>query len=379
VQHGVQNNTHVLDAEFLTLAERLRDSGYRTAAFVSADAPLGGNIGQGFEKWDQPQPGDRQGPAGKLYRPAGETIDRAVRWIQEAVTSEDKLFLWVHLYDPHKPMNPPPEYHETIAAQIEASGREQHVQFLQQRDIPARDPEIYGAVVDYDSEILYADSELARLYRAMEAFGINRQGLWLLTSDHGQGLGAHGWFGHSVQVYNAQLHVPLVFWFTGGRVPARRIDDRVVELVDLAPTVLELLGEESFAQIMPLRGESLVPSLRGIKPQHPKRFAYAERSRYVDPNPNRLKKGNYESGSRYAYQDLDYKYLLFTEGPDELYDLAADPYELDNLVDDPTHAADAEQMRDLLTAMLAEATSNRPVQSVSEDEIERLKALGYIQ
>ncbi len=379
VQHGVQNNTQVLDQEFETLAEMLRDQGYRTAAFISADAPLGGNVGQGFEHWDQPQPGDRQGPAGKLYRPAGETVDRAIDWLRSTASPDEKLFLWVHVYDPHKPMNPPTEHRRDVVQLIEMLGRQQHVDTLLARGVPAAEPEDYELVVEYDAEIRYADTELQRLYRSMDVTGLNDTGLWIVTSDHGQGLGAHDWFGHSVHIYNAQLHVPLVFRFTEGTVPALDIHDQVVELVDILPTVAALVEGAEARQIMPIRGRSLAPMLRGESPRQSKFFAYAERSRYANPNPNRLTKGNYEPGSRYAYQDLQYKYLLFTEGPDELYHLSSDPYEIHDLIEDPEHAAYSVQIRDLLAAMLEEATTNRLVGTVSEEEMERLRALGYIQ
>ncbi len=378
VQHGVQNNIDVLDHKFETLAEMLRGQGYRTAAFVSADAPLGGNVGQGFEHWDQPQLDDRQPPT-SLYRSAGATVGRAIDWLQSNVSPDEKLFLWVHVYDPHRPMNPPPEHRREVERLIRALGRQRHVETLLAQDIPADDPRGYDRVVDYDAEIRYADTELQRLYRSMDAAGLNGDGLWIVTADHGQGLGAHGRFGHSLQIYNAQLHVPLVFWFTEGTVPARDIGDQVVELVDILPTIADLVEGAEVRQIGPIRGRSLLPFLRGESPRQSKHFAYAERSRYVNPSPARLAKPNHEPGSRYAYQDLEYMYLLFTEGPDELYHLSSDPYEIDNVIDDPAHAEHGAQLRELLIAMLEETTTDRTVGTVSEEEIERLRALGYIQ
>ncbi|MFW6198649.1 MAG: sulfatase [Acidobacteriota bacterium] len=376
MQHGVLNNGLVLDTEFNTLAEMMRDAGFHTAGFVSTDVPLEGNVNQGFDVWDadplQKGEGER-----KLYRPAEETVQLALDHVAELDPSE-RLFLWVHLYDPHKPMQPPEPYQRRVDQMIERYGAEQYRELLESRDIPTH-PASLEIVRDYDAEILYVDSQLERLYAGLQERGLNADSVWVITSDHGQGLGAHDWFGHSKQIYNAQLHVPLIVHFPGLTAAGRVVDDRVAEHVDIPQTITELAGVEIGTQVAPMQGQSLVPHLRGERPRSPKRFAFAERSRYVDAGPNRQEKGNYEEGARYALQDLEFKYILFTEGEDEFYDLRVDPYELVNLIDSEEHADDRDQMLAVLVQMLEELASERQAEAVSEEDMERLRALGYIQ
>lgn len=377
LEHGVLKNGHVLSDDFLTMAEMMRQAGYRTAGFVSTDVPLGGNVGQGFDHWDLPQ---WTGPGAKpsLYRPATETVDRAIAWLDAEAEPNERLFVWVHLYDPHNPLQPPDDHRAIVDAEA-LRIRDQHKKLLLARDIPARGPQSYDKVVRYDGEIRYADHELARFERHLEDRGLNRDALWIVTSDHGQGLGAHDWFGHSVQIYNAQLHVPLVFRFTDGSVPAREIDQALVQHVDVLPTLAEIVGGDLSGQPSPIRGRSLTPLLRGETVARSRAVAFAQRSEYASPTRDRKQKNNYEPGSRYALQSLDYKYLLFTEGPDEFYDLRVDPYELDNLIDSPELAETSKRFAAEIKALVESSANDREVASVSDEEVERLRDLGYIQ
>lgn len=374
MQHGVESNGLVLDLEFQTMAEMMADAGYRTAAFVSTDAPLGGNVNQGFEHWDQFTAPDEPGQRSQ-YRPAEETVDAALSWL-EGFDPEEKLFLWVHVYDPHRPMQPPQERREAVQAMIAGIGEEVYDAMLTERGIPVERSRVYDEVVDYNAEVLYADAQIGRLFQTMDQAGLNRRAMWIITGDHGQGLGAHDWFGHSVQIYNAQLHVPLLFWFSEVRQP--REVTRVVEHVDVLPTLAELTGAR-VEQVMPIQGRSLIADLEGGRDMDAKWFAFAERSRYADATERRQERGNYEPGSRYALQDARFKYQLFTEGADEFYDLEADPYEMVNLIESEEFAVDRDQMLEVLVDLIANLPRGQAAEGVSPEEIERLRALGYIQ
>jgi arylsulfatase A-like enzyme len=154
--------------------------------------------------------------------------------------------------------------------------------------------------------------------------------------------------------------------------------NEIVEHVDLLPTVAELVGA-TIEQITPIQGRSLVPYLNGGRLSDPKQYAFAERSRYAEANERQRKRANYESGSRHALQDLRFKYQLFTEGRDEFYDLEADPNELNNLIDAAEHAKDREPMLEELLELIQTLPRGPEAQAVSLEEIERLRALGYIQ
>lgn len=376
IQHGVRNNGLVLDAEFDTLAEMMAAAGYTTAAFVSTDAPLGGQVNQGFETWDQHSNDRGEEGSRRLYRSATETIDRAIDWVRQRSAGE-RFFLWVHVYDPHKPLQPPADAAADMEERVARLGEQAYRDLHLSRGIPADDDVARNDIAAYDAEIRYADGQLNRLFESMGAAGLHDGALWVVTSDHGQGLGAHDWFGHSKQIYNAQLWVPLVFWFGDDRTP-RVVQDRVVEHVDLVPTLAEIVGFEP-AQLMPTQGQTLVPYLAGERPRDPKWFAFSERSRYVDASPRRQTRGNYEPGGRYTLQDVEYKYMLFTEGEDEFYDLRSDPYELVNLIAEEEYAERRDQLRDVLAQMIASLPTDREAATVSPEDIERLRALGYIQ
>ena len=373
MQHGVVRNGLVLDEAFQTLAEMLSGAGYRTAAFVSVDVPLSGNLNQGFATWDQFQL-DKEAGRKSQYRPAAETVDAALAWLDTTDPSE-KVFLWIHVYDPHRPMTPPQEHMDRVLQMIDEIGVEEYDAVLKGRGIPT-DGSSYAEVLEYDAEVLYADAEIGRLFNHMQETGLGEDAMWIITGDHGQGLGAHEWFGHSKQIYNAQLHVPLLLWFSDVRQPIEVM--QIVEHVDLLPTVAELVGVTT-EQIMPVQGRSLVPYLNGGHPSDPKRFTFAERSRYAEASKRRREKGNYEPGSRYALQDLRFKYQLFTEGEDEFYDLEADPYEMNNLIGAVEFANDREPMLEVLRELIRSLPTGREAEAVSPEEIERLRALGYIQ
>lgn len=377
LQHGVLNNGLVLDEELVTLAELFRDAGYRTAAFVSTDAPLGGNVNQGFEVWNQYHAADDAEGGKKQYRQAEHTVNRALEWAGQ-VDPDEPFFLWVHVYDPHRPIQPPEDDVARVREMIQAYGEEAYRSELVRRSVPADRPGGFEDAVLYDAEIHYADGQLGRLHAGLGELGLLERSLWVVTADHGQGLGAHDWYGHSKQIYNAQVHVPLLFWSSEQRV-GREIGDRLVEHVDLLPTLAELARFEP-QQILPIQGRSLAPVLRGEVAARDRRpFAFSERSRYVDAGPQQQERGNYEEGSRYALQDLQLKYILFTEGEDELYDLRADPYEMHDLIASAEHAEASDQMREALAQLIATLPSGRQAESVSAEEIARLRALGYIQ
>jgi arylsulfatase A-like enzyme len=354
-------------------------AGYRTAAFTSADAPLGGNLGQGFQEWNEPQ-GEysRAQSGGAAYRPAGRTVDAAIEWLGAEVEPEDSMFLWVHVYDAHKPLIPPAAHRQQVDEMVAVVGTAAHEAHLTAQGIPARGGRLDEQVLDYDAEILYADTELQRLFDFMAAEGLQEDTVWIVFGDHGQGLGSHGRFGHSVHIYNAQLHVPLVFWSSDGSFGPRRVDDAIVELTDVFPTVMDMLNLGALEQVMPPQGQSLWPYLRGDVPSRRRQLAFSERSRYSG-RPARQQKDNYEAGSRYSYQDLDYKYLLFTEGPDEFYDLRADPTEMVDLIDSEEHAEIRDLFRDRLVELVASTESGATPGSVSQEAIEQLRALGYVQ
>ena len=210
-RHGVRmNGLHRLAAGTPTLATLLSRAGYHTAAFVGAyvlDPRFG--LGAGFDTYDAEIP-RRDDIAGELEaeRRGGVVADRAIAWLN-AQQADAPLFLWVHLYDPHAPYDPPAPWLERAAGQ------------------------------PYDGEVAYADAQLGRLLDALTARALIGRTLVIVAGDHGESLGDHGEPTHGLLVYEKAVRVPLVF--AGPGVP--RVDSRDgANLVDVVPTAARLLG-----------------------------------------------------------------------------------------------------------------------------------------
>jgi len=256
VMHGVSENQ--LPTATRTLAEVLCEAGYRTAAFVSA-FPVTAHFGlnQGFETFDEDfargaaDPISSQGivETDRVQRRGGETTDRALRWLADAGSP---YFLWVHYFDPHDPKLLPPD--EFTARYPQPTGREEDI-----------------LRAWYDIEIAYMDTQIGRLFLALEEAGRWSDTVIVAVADHGEGLGDHDWWTHGI-LYQEQIRVPLIIR-APGRNPATRVD-HLVRTIDIMPTVLALAGVDQ-AQWPRMSGQSFLPLLDG-KGSDPGNVAYAD-------------------------------------------------------------------------------------------------------
>ncbi len=210
-RHGVRDNGQILSGSLPTLAERLGAAGYRTGAFVSG-YPLRRMFGldRGFEVYDDAL---ASRPDGRWQdRPAGATTALAREWLR-GVKKKDPAqpyFVWLHFYDPHAPYEPAERF--------------------------AR-PGPRGA---YDGEVAAVDHAIATLRQGLEETFPGRRPLLVLTADHGEALGEHGEATHGFFIYDSTTLVPLLFHAPGRVQPGT--SPAAARLVDVAPTVLDLLG-----------------------------------------------------------------------------------------------------------------------------------------
>lgn len=373
-EHGVLKNGHVLDESFVTMAELMRGMGYRTAAFVSTDVHFkAGQMDQGFEVLDEPWIRD----FGLGYRRGDATVDRAIEWL-ETCRSDDAIFLWVHLFDPHTPCHPPPEYLKRVSGDGEA-----HAKFLTEEhrvDMPFFDNDVskmMRTINDYDAEVLLADEQTKRLYRYFAAARLDTKSLWIVIADHGEGLGNHAFREHGKHLYVEQIHVPLLFRFSDGRLKGSVVDG-IVEQVDVLPTLLELVGEAA----KETSGRSFAGLLApGNGKRSHRKTAFAQRRQY-DPldRPEDVEEtdANYEEGEKYSLQDSTFKYILRTEGPDEFYNSETDPYEIDNLAGKGME--EEEKLRAALMEKIAGLKGmGRKAKLADRETLDKLRAIGYIQ
>lgn len=333
--HGVRDNGgFYLGEDQLTLAEVLRDRGYRTGGFVSAfvlDSRWG--IHQGFDRYfdDFDLSKYEKAPGmDAIQRPGAETVDEALRWLEE--DQARPFFVWIHLYDPHAPYTPP----ESLGSLYPATAS--------------------GA---YDAEIAATDLQVGRLLDALEADGRLSRTAVAVLADHGEMLGEHGEPTHGFFIYDAAVRIPLIL--AGPRVPSRVVRDQV-RIVDVMPTLLRLLGLDTPA---PVQGVSLLPLAHG---QRLALQAYSE---------------SWYPRYHYGWSELtsvqDGRFKLIRAPRQELYDLERDPGELVDLsAQDSRRVESLGIALDEMAARLSSAQAPKGPQALDPETAEKLEALGYV-
>lgn len=332
--HGVRaNGTFKLDGSITTLAERLREKGYRTGAVISAfvlDSRFG--LDQGFEMYhDDLTKGMQYSPHMFRERAAELTNEPALEWLRE--NADQPFFLWVHYFDPHAVYMPPEPFRTNYAHDL------------------------------YDGEIAYVDSQIGALLNRLQELGVRDRTLIIYTSDHGEGLGEHGEQTHSLLIYDSTLHIPLIIHAPEG-LPRGKVIHHQSCLVDVMPTVLALLGHE-------------VPDgLDGVNLCQPP--ADKNRPVLIETIATMTLHG---WAPLVGVRRTDFKYILAPKP--ELYDLANDPRERSNL-----HDARAKEVSELSTK-LAEWLGQDPFLAArkaidlstlqaDKEALRHLAALGYV-
>ncbi len=276
------------------------------------------------------------------------------------------LALFVHLIDPHLPYDPPPAQRQRF--DFGYRGRLTGDNHFHTR-LPVGAEERRQLVALYDAEILAGDEEIGRFLDELRGRGLLESALIVYTSDHGEEFGEHGGFLHGRTLYQEALHVPLILAAPG--LAPRRVTTPV-SLVDLAPTVLDLLG---LAPLPAAQGRSLRPLLEGRgaapSPVFSETVLTADRSQLLA-----LRLGQWKYIARLPRGARSSSPL-----EEQAYDLQADPGEQRDLLRGPSPADVAAQRRmllDYLARSRAEASPTRTVLLDPETEA-KLRAWGYIQ
>lgn len=320
---------YAMDTSTPTLAGSLASAGYRTHAIVSSpivDRTSG--LNRGFDTFD-----DKlvrvlsKDDALRATRTADSAVDRALAWLGSA--DPRPFFLWVHLTDPHPPFAPP-----------DALARE----FAERR---------------YDGEIAFVDEQIGRLLSHLDAAKLRDRTTIVLVGDHGLAFGEHGEYGNGCQAFETTLRIPLIMATPAQRGKPARIAQTVSQ-VDLAPTLLDLLGVSA-----PTGMDGAVLT----RPLPADRAIFAEAV---------LGSAMYGWGMvAVMYRDS----LKYIHAPKpELYDLAADPGETKNLFAE--RGAEAATMRAALVKALGDdalsARLPRPVRRFSFERQSVLNVMGYL-
>jgi arylsulfatase A-like enzyme len=358
--HGVIWNGWHLREGTPTLAELLKAKGYDTSAFLTN---MTGTRHPGFSRLFLSRGGDQAGMDRRATDAAIEHLGRV---------GDRRFFLWLHLLSPHADYAPPPPHDVafTRPGASRLSGTIGELADLRARGVRLSDADVAHLVALYDGEVAYADRQVDRLLSELRERGLEESTLVVFTADHGEDLHEHNrYFFHSPSMYSSSLHVPLILSWPGA-LPAGARTDHPASLVDVAPTVLSLLGLPAPSSFL---GSDLLPGRR-VPARAPRAVAFSE-----------------TSGRIFASRSVDWRFVYNPEklrpqapggpypiGEVELYDLRRDRRERDNI---------AERRKDLVenftTQLLAWKQRERreggaPEQTIDEETREELKALGYV-
>lgn len=333
--HGARiNGVGRLAAANSTLAERLKTAGYRTRATVASfvlNARFG--IDQGFDVYHDVNPGTTGVPLAAERR-GDDICNDAIDML--AQVADNQFFLWVHFYDPHFPYESPDSSNPS--------------------DIESR--------AAYAEEVTYMDKQIGRLIAQLESHELEENTLIVIVGDHGEGLGDHNELTHGLFVYETCMHVPFIM-VCPERLPIGHTVKSLVRTIDIAPTILDLLGKEPWPHA---QGVTLVPLIRG-EIEDLDIDSYGES--FVAHN-------EYGVSPLRCWFDGQYKYIHAPQP--ELYDLRTDPMEQVNLIQEQAELAAS------LTADLRQLIADAPPPMVdvagdtSLDEAARskLESLGYV-
>jgi choline-sulfatase len=330
--HGVTDFGVPLSPQHVTAAELLKKAGYKTAAFIGAvildSNTLAPGLDRGFDFYDNFPKDDSKDADGKtkprwdrIERRGMEVVKHAESWMD--ANRKGPHFVWVHLYDPHDPYEPPPPFAEKYKDHL------------------------------YDGEIAYADSALAHWVAFLKKSGLYDSSIVIVTGDHGEGLGEHGEDTHGLFLYDSTLHIPLIVKLPGkGSTDISRgqVVESEVRTTDILPTILEAA---KVAAPEELNGKSLLSLMEDTK---------------KDKNNNENK------DDRILFGETDYPLrwgwaplralrtptAKLIEAPrPELYDLQADPGEVKNI-----YAIDSSRAQSMQSAM-AEWKAKLPLNSAN--------------
>lgn len=354
--HHTDGSLEALDAGFTTLAEVLAAAGYLTVG-VSSNAWLYKNFGlrQGFEEFHPVGPREPQWTDDG----AEATNSWIFQWLDGRKDPAQRFFLYLSYIEPAMPYAPPPPYDQRFlppgarAEEVELLRGWHHPRemtyMLQLRggEVTAEQFEILSGL--YDGELAYVDSRLKELLDGLADRGLLEDTLVIVTADQGEHLGEHGMMHHKMSVYEPLLRVPLILRYPRSLPSGRRVAARV-QTLDLFPTILSLCGVKHAGPT------SAIPLPVNGGPEAGRAYTFAE---FADPS-------KFLAGMRNHFPDADtkpferslvavrglrYKAIWGSDGMFELYDLAADPGEMNDLSRrEPAIGTEMQALRDRFRA-----------------------------
>ncbi len=364
VEHGVRDNGWMLPPSMISLAEILQNNRYKCGAFL---ANAGDAIWRGFDYKRVAEQNDV------------EITQKAIEWLKN--NYKRRIFLWIHYWEPHKPYQPPKPYDRIFdpnyTGMMDGSGKQMDAIALNK--IKLNEADLNHIISLYDGSILCVDDLVKKLLTVLKALGIEKNSLIIVTADHGEDLYQHHcYFYHAASIYDSSLHVPFIIKLPN-KVPNRRRIDEIVESIDIAPTILDLL---SIPIPSYFKGNSLTPLMFSKNRANNFLYAYSEwKDKILSIRTDKY---------RYIYNPTNYHpkeiegatETTYPIEKEELYDVMKDPKESINIVS---------TNRDVAQDLMKKLSDWNNFQSWIDDDgrlkemevpvhvRERLRTLGYVQ
>jgi arylsulfatase A-like enzyme len=344
----------------VTLAERLAAVGIHSAGFVAnARAGKGYGMDRGFSEFHEVLT-DGVGRAGALRA-------AVAGWLRQRPRAP--FFLYVHFREPHFPYDPRPPFDTrfgAVATLPAAARREQGwIDGVNAGRVSMTPEQRDDLVRLYDGNLASADSEIGALRQTLQESGLWDRSVVVITGDHGEALGEHGYVGHNRQVHEESAHIPLVLRFPRGQGPAGVRVATPTGPLDVAPTVSEIFGLPGAARPEAFRGTGLL----GLALGSPGRGFVVTRNA-VDDRPT------------YAIRDGRYAFLRSQRrGTELLFDSVRDPLETRDVArNEPLEAAFLRGRLFLWLARLRpEPAEPGGAPRLTPEQREQLRALGYVE
>lgn len=332
VHHVRNTGGFVLQASPTPLAAILQTQGWDTAAFVGATVlKKAFGFNRGFDVYDDQMPKPEKSLEEIEYpeRRASVVVDHALGWLNSQ--SGKPFLVWLHLYDPHEPYNPPAPFRDKYKKNL------------------------------YDGEVAYTDQQLGRFLDAVAKKSPAGNTLIVVLADHGEGLGEHGEFNHGIFLYDATLRIPFIV--AGPGVPSGVRVRQQARTIDVLPTVLELMGSKAPAGV---QGVSLIPAFSGKSVATD--YSYEE---------TLYPKMNMGWSEMRGVRSSKWKYIRAPRP--ELYDLAQDPGEKVNVLDaHPKEFRELDAQLKALSPAGANGVDRVASSQVDSQTMAQLKSLGYL-
>lgn len=395
VSHRATQETLVLDKRLPTLAEIFTHAGYRTfASSTSGVVAVDTGLARGFETFVEAfRSSVRDEYEDQGRHPNNVAVDRFL----SAADASSPFFIFLNYIEAHLPYQPPDPFQSRFldaGTSEEAVARARQLMFYDPftADNPLTE-EMFSALSQlYDGELAYLDSQIADLIEIFERHGRRKNTLFVITSDHGENIGDHGYISHFFTVYNSVLHVPLILVLPDEAQGGITRTD-IAQTVDLFPTILNACGIDYAGRY---DGRDLLQDVNPPTPQ----VAYAE---YYYPRQvfSVMPEIAVEYGAKFlpymrrlrAVQDGTMKFIWGSDGRHELYEIASDPGEVRNLLLEHSSHPAKDRLMEMLLSYVGTYAGEIPlpppppvgwlapgfVVDADPELLENLRALGYLK